>query len=310
MENGFNFKELLSAYFNLDEVFDYVSWQALVFILLGFILLWVGKKVNDMVTSYDLDHQLTQEDNKALSVSFMGYIIGLGIIIVGVIAEPSVVVEGEEGISQLSQLGKDVLSTVIWALVGIVLLNLSRVINDKFILSKFNNKKELIEDKNVGTGAVLFGSYVGSAFIIKALISGEDTSSLPETIINTVVFFLLGQVGFILFGIIYQKITKFDLHAEIEKDNVAAGVGFGMTLVAVGIILAHAVATADSIFAFAAWFINGVVLLVLTRYLIDKLILPGSLLDDEVQKDQNWGASLIEGGAAIVVAFLINSAFL
>ncbi len=64
-----------------------------------------------------------------------------------------------------------------------------------------------------------------------------------------------------------------------------------------------------SIPAFCIWFVNGVVLIVIARFLVDRLILPGNKLDTEIQRDRNWGAALIEGGCAIIVAWLLNASF-
>jgi hypothetical protein len=47
----------------------------------------------------------------------------------------------------------DLLKVGGYSMMGVALLNVSRVINDKFILYKFDNIEEIIDDKNVGTGA-------------------------------------------------------------------------------------------------------------------------------------------------------------
>ena len=65
----------------------------------------------------------------------------------------------------------------------------------------------------------------------------------------------------------------------------------------------------DSLLGLALWFFMGTALLLGCRYLVDKLLLPGRLLDDEVGNDQNWGAALIEGGSAIALASLIGASF-
>ncbi len=103
--------------------------------------------------------------------------------------------------------------------------------------------------------------------------------------------------------------TTFDLHVEIEKDNVAAGVSAGLTLIAIGIIMSHSIIISNSIPAFIVWFINGSFLILLSRFIVDKLILPKHRLDDEIAEDRNWGAALIEGGSAVIVALLINASF-
>ena len=59
----------------------------------------------------------------------------------------------------------------------------------------------------------------------------------------------------------------------------------------------------------AAWFLIGTLLLLGSRYLVDKFLLPGRLLDEEVSTDRNWGAALIEGGSAIALAALIGASF-
>jgi uncharacterized membrane protein YjfL (UPF0719 family) len=257
----------------------------------------VGKKVYDVLTPYNLNEQLIEVDNKAVALSFAGYMFGLGIILRGVLS-------GET----TKDFYPDLLDMVIWGVIGIVLLQISRVVNDKILLSRFDNIKELVEDRNIGTGAVEAGTYIGTALLIMAAISGEDTSFLAG-LVSTLIFFVFGQVGFILFGKLYQVITRFDLHAEIEKGNASAGVAFGITLVAIGLLLSDFIVKSDSLVGFAVWFVLSAFLLVINRYLVDKIILPGRLLDEEISKDQNWGAALVEGGMAVMIAFLMNAAF-
>jgi hypothetical protein len=50
-------------------------------------------------------------------------------------------------------------------------------------------------------------------------------------------------------------------------------------------------------------------LILVTRILVDKLLLPGHKLDDEIATDQNWGVALVEGGSAVMVAYLLNASF-
>ncbi|MCD6273798.1 MAG: DUF350 domain-containing protein, partial [Deltaproteobacteria bacterium] len=61
--------------------------------------------------------------------------------------------------------------------------------------------------------------------------------------------------------------------------------------------------------AFFVWFVNGMVLIIISRFIVDKIILPRHRLDDEIRIDRNWGVALIEGGSAIILALLINASF-
>ena len=58
------------------------------------------------------------------------------------------------------------------------------------------------------------------------------------------------------------------------------------------------------------WFLIAVFLLLTSRYMVDKWMLPGALLDEEIEHDKNWGAACVEGAAAIAIAFLITACFL
>ncbi len=298
--------ELMSSLFNLEPL--YVLWQFdgpayLVTVLIVFI---IAKLLYDLFTPYKLNEQLTDVDNKAVAVSFAGYLVGIGIVLHGVITSP---VAGNEVIASSTDLYKDLFDTVIWSAIGILLLNVARIVNDNVLLNKFDNVKELVEDKNIGTGAVEWGSYIGSALIIESVIFGES-GGFWNDVIATVFYFALGQFGFIIFGWLYQKLSRFDLHAEIEKDNISAGVAYGSSLVAIAILLSGYIMRYDSLLGFVIWFVLSVFFLVVSRYIVDKFIIPGSLLDEEISKDQNWGAALIEGGMAIVLALLLVPAFL
>jgi len=294
--------DLFTDFFDLEVIYDFVHPEGAAYVLAIFIVLFAAKYIYDLFTPYKINVQLTDEDNKAVALSFSGYLFGVAIIILGVFSNPAV-------IEVPSDFYRDLLDTIIWGLIGILLLQIARVINDKILLRKFNNVKELITDKNVGTGAVEWGSYVGSALIIHAALIGEEESFI-QGIISTIIFFLMGQIGFIIFGWLYQKISRFDLHAEIEKDNVSAGVAFGLSLTAIAILLSGYIAQYDSLFGFVTWLIMSFLFLIVSRYIVDKLLLPGSLLDEEISRDQNWGAALVEGGVAVGLALLLVPAFL
>jgi len=274
-----------------------------VYAIAGYLILFVvifiiGKMVNELLTPYNIDEQLTDKDNFALSVSISGYFIAIIIIFVGALIGPS------EG------LAKDLLNVGVYSMLGIVLLNISRIINDKVILRKFCNVKEIIEDRNAGVGAVQLGSYIASGLMIAACISGQGGG-----MITAIVFFFLGQVSLLIMAGIYNKIVGYDIHVELEKDNVSAGLGFAGTLIAVGIILMSSL-SGD----FISWSVNlqyfaidcaiGFTVLPIFRLFFDKIIIPKSDLNHEIKNDQNSGAGLLEAiitiGFAVVLFYVLK----
>jgi uncharacterized membrane protein YjfL (UPF0719 family) len=297
--------ELISNAIDVSEISDLFNPHALIYLVTMLGVFVIGKWVYDLFTPYKLNEQLVEVDNRAVAVAFAGYLLGLGIILEGVVSQESTNMATG---SARRDLLLDVGDTLLWGVIGIVLLQLARLINDKLLLNTFSNTKELVEDKNVGTGAVEFGSFVGSALIIRVLLMGEGHGILTS-IVETVVYFLAAQAIFVLFGKVYQMVTRYDVHKEIERDNAAAGVSLGLSLIAVSVLVSSYLSRYDSLPGLALWFLIGTVLLLGCRYLVDKFLLPGRLLDDEVGTDRNWGAALIEGGSAVALAALIGASF-
>ena len=262
-------------------------------ILLFMFIVLFSKMINDILTPYKVDDEFTNKDNVALSTSIGGYFGATTIVYVGAFLGPT------RGIIM------DLLFVGGYAIFGVFLLNISRFINDRLILYKFSNVKEIIEDRNVGTGAVQFGSYIASGLIVAGAIHGEGGG-----ILTALAFFALGQMGLIAFTWVYNIITPFDIHEEIENDNVAAGVALGGTLVAVGIILMKG-ASGD----FISWTYNlsifGMdvmlvfILLPAVRIFFDKIIIPNTALNHEIQFDRNLGAGLLEMIMAISFSIIL-----
>ncbi len=267
------------------------------FLVLFSVVFVVGKWLNDLVTAYSVDQELTEHDNPALATSTAGYYLGTVIVFIGALKGPS------------TTLLWDLLLVGGYGLGGIALLLLSRVINHRLILRGFSAEHELIEDQNPGAGAVLFGSYVASALIVAGSIQGEGGG--PHT---ALAFYALGQVALVAFTWLYDWIAPHSLLDEIEKDNVAAGVGFGGALVAIGIIVMRAVSGDFLGWAADLQYLGLNVLLVFVyligvRFFFDKVVIPRHDLNVEITRDRNVGAGLLEGavsiGFAAVLFFLL-----
>lgn len=263
------------------------------FLALALVIVIAAKLINDFLTPYLIDVQLAQHDNLALAVSFSGYLLGVAVVFIGAFLGPS------------KGLVADLIYVAGWSLGGVVLLNLSRLINDRLILYKFSNVKEIIEDQNVGTGVVQAGSYLASGFIVAGSIHGEGGG-----ILTALAFFFAGQVVLVLFSLVYNWFTSYDIHEAIEANNAAAGVAMAGALVAIGIVLAHA-----SSGAFISWTANFrtfviesllvVILFPIVRLCFDKVALSKIDLNHEVATDQNVGAAMIEASAMIAFAALL-----
>ena len=298
---------MLNEYLNTNALFDLWDSQSMLYFLLSLIVLLVAKQTYSLLAPYHLGDQLTKVDNKAIALTFGGYLFATGLILVSVLHTEPLDSSAEHALVDWAY---DAGLTLGWCFLGIALLHLGRLINDKLIFRRFSNNKELVEDRNLGLGAAECGSYIGTGLVIKGALWGDIEGSLLSSLASTLVLFALGQLLFIAFSFLYQKVTRYDLHDEIEKDNPAAGLAAGMNLVAIGLLISGYIQSSDSIVGLLAFSAVALFFLLVSRYLVDKWMLPGSLLDEEIQSDRNWGAALIEGTSALTLAFALIACFL
>jgi len=268
------------------------------FIYLGAVLflLCVGRWVYDALhRRFVLQTELIENDNLAVALAVSGYYLGLVIVLGGVVSGP-----GSFSVMD------DVIVLVSFGALAILLLNFSAWVNDKIVFSKFNNEKEIIEDRNAGMGAVEGGNYIAVGLITAGAMSGEGG------IISGLVFWVLGLAALVVTGLLYDKVTSYDLHDQIEKDNVAVGVAFAGALVGFGNIIRLAgegdfVSWNESLVVFGYYSVVGLVLLPLVRLFADKVLLPGANLSDELVKDRpNLGAGVIEAVTYLAASMLIG----
>ena len=280
---------------SLDQMLDQIL-RGFTYLAVVLVLLVIGKLVYDgLHRRFVLRTELVEKDNLAVALAVAGYYLGLVIVLGGVVSGPA-----------SFNMFDDVIGLVIFGVLGIVLLNLSAWINDKVVFSKFDNEKEIVEDRNAGMGAVEGGNYIAVGLITAGAMSGEG-GLLPG-----LVFWVLGLVALIVAGLLYDKITSYDLHEQIEKDNVAVGVAFAGVLVGVGNIIRLAgdgdfVSWNESLTEFGYYTLVGLILLPLIRIFADKVLLPGASLSDELVQDRpNLGAGFIEAVSYLAASMLIG----
>lgn len=287
---------LLYEFTHLGGIEHLSHFPNFVLIALSLLLIWVSKKLFDLFTSYSLQYQLVKADNKAIALTFVGYLGGVIIVLEAALE------------AHFETLLANLIEVTIWGIIGILLLNIAGKMNDRFLLRRFNNLEELLNRENIGVGIAMAGSYVGSAMIIRSVIIGEPIGWLYE-ISLTLFYFILGQFSFYLFTLLYQKVTQYDFHQEIQEGNAAAGVSFAFNLVAIGILVSIPIRTSYSLVLFAAWFILGSTIMAMFRFVVDRIIIPLEKLDEEIHKDKNWGVAFLEGCFAIAAVIVLQTIF-
>ena len=276
---------------SLDQILPGFIYLAVVLALLV-----VGKWVYDALhRSFALRTELIEKDNLAVALAVAGYYLGLVIVLSGVVSGPA-------SFSLLD----DLIGLAIFGLLGIVLLNVSAWLNDKVVFSKFAIEREIVEDRNVGVGILEAANYVAVGLITAGAMSGEGGLA------SGLAFWIAGLVALIVAGILYNRITSYDLHDEIEKNNIAVATAFAGVLIGFGNVIRLAgegdfVSWNESLTGFGYYTLVGLVLLPFIRLFADKVLLPGARLSDElVQEQPNLGAGVIEGVSYLAASMLIG----
>ena len=267
-----------------------------VYLAVVLVLLVVGKWTYDgLHRSFALGAELIEKRNLAAALAVAGYYLGLVIVLGGVVSGPA-------SFSLLD----DVIGLTIFGVLGIVLLNLSALINDKAVFSQFAIEREIVEDRNVGVGLLEGSNYVAVGLITAGAMSGEGGLA------SGIVFWILGLAALMVAGLLYDRITPYDLHDELEKGNVAVAAALAGVLAGFGNVIRLAgegdfVSWNQSLTEFGYYAVAGLVLLPFVRLFADKVLLPGARLGDELVREQpNLGAGVIAGVTYLAASMLIG----
>ncbi len=293
--------------------------RGLVFVAEGLIILALAKFAKDLVTRhYRVDEEIAAKSNLAVSLRLSGYLIAVILILLGVLYQP--LTGGEwastadleaAGFGFNRELGEEVLRVFLYALGGIVALNLVRVLFDRLILYKFRLEKEVVEDRNAGAGAAEFGMYVATGLLIAGAVAGDTLGGGEgKAALVALAFFGMGLVLLIAFALFYEFTTPFNIHDEIERDNVAVGVALGGNLVGIGLVTLKAVfgdfvGWGESIVAFLVFGVLGFVLLYVVRMVIDLVLLPTVKISQALAEGRNTGVAMVESAAVISAALVL-----
>lgn len=249
----------------------------------------------------DLDLELTgspsQPRNMAMAIAMSGYLAGLGIAATG----------------GMYATGGSATKMAMVALVGalsIVLVKASLLANDYLILDKFRNIDEITKDHNVGVAWIEAGSCVASGCMIYGVVSGQS-SSLGQKLMDGLIYWVIGQVLLVIGARVYFKTIHYNVEEKLQDGNAPVGVAMGGFLCALGIVLEASFMGATSNVAaelgtILVFFAMGLGLLLASRVITDRVLMPSTTLRTEVCENQSMGAGVIAAVAFVTIAILFS----
>lgn len=195
----------------------------------------------------------------------------------------------------------DLLALASYALLAIVLLAISGIVNDKLILYRWDNNREVVREGNVGVALVEGATYFATALIMV----GAAGSSDPAT--TEILWFVIGQAVLVALAFVYQVIVP-GVHHQLDDHNLACGISLAGLLASGGIALGAAVSGpsqgwAEDAMNTGAYLLGWLVFMLVAMLIANRVILPSANLRQQVMELRNVAAGVIE--AATFVAFTL-----
>ncbi len=136
-----------------------IAIETLVYLGVGLVMMMLGYFIVDLVVPIDFPQEINN-GNKAVGWVSAGIYAALGFVIRSAIISNTT--------SEDSSLLSGVSETVLYGLIGIVAMVVGYFLVD--IINRKFNFNEALRDKNEAAGIMVFGIFIGVAFIVSGVI--------------------------------------------------------------------------------------------------------------------------------------------
>ena len=247
--------------------------------------LWLSGKME----GYDPINEMLFRDNPALALRYALFAIAVVFAMLGIFDRA----QGDFGAWSFTQ----------HALLVVILVYLSRYLNDWLILYHFSNNREVVQEKNTAVAVVEGATYLASAHVIAGAF--YDWENGPWI---ALVWFFIGQVMLILLALLYRFAGK-GVDAALDEQNLAVGISLASFLLSGGMVCGAVISGPSQgwrsdMITIALYLSAWVFLMLMAHFISDKLTFRSSRLGDEVMEQRNIAAALFK--AVIFIALTLG----
>jgi uncharacterized membrane protein YjfL (UPF0719 family) len=239
-----------------------------------------------------LGHALASEDNVAVAVEQSLFVLATVVALLG-----SLVVAGETILDQAADFATTSLAVLVtlWAAEQ----GLARL-----VLRGIDMEREVVDQGNVAVATARAGVVFGSALVLRGALGHA------ESWLTRIAWMVAGQAALLALTWLYQRLTPYDDLAQLGRRNLAAALPLAGIAIAAGLVVdaslrGHGATWTDDAVHMGVALVIAVVLLAVLRWLGDLLLLPGSTYSEEIERDRNVGAGLVEATSYIAGGFAI-----
>lgn len=247
----------------------------LVLLIVLAVFLWITGKME----GYDPVNELLYRDNPALGLRYALFAIATVLAVLGIFDHA----QGDSGAWLFSQ----------HAILAVLLIYLSRFLNDWLILYRFDNNREVVQEKNLAVALVEGATYLASAYIIAGAFDDWENARLLA-----IIWFLIGQLLLIGLAVLYRAVDR-SIDAALDEQNLAAGISLASFLLAGGMVCGAVISGPshgwrDDLLAVGVYIATWMLVMALAHIASDILSFRSTRLRDEVMEQRNIGAALFK----------------
>ena len=299
----------MSELLNLSEV-DIWTYQILIIDLAIAVLMIAGLRfIRGLVTNVDSTEELASKDNFAFGIAMAGGTVALALMLTGAVSE-------EPGATLVDEL----LSVISYGVLGLVLLWIGRLGQDKLVLTGIEIQAQ-IKEGNLSAALVDVANTVATGLVLRAVMIWVESDTWNGLIMVLAAFVitqvLLAAVTRYRLMVYSRRHEGANLQAAFEAGNVALSLRYlgHISGVALAVTAASGVAQYDAEnlpIALATWLGVTILFTVLVSVLAifaRTVILTGVDVVDEVDNQKNVGVAAVEAAIYISIGLFFTALF-
>lgn len=245
-----------------------------------------------MFHGYSVTHEIVKNNNSALGIRGGAFFLG-AVMALAWIAKPS----GIGHRADLDMLGASVA-------IVIAVLTVSQYVNDRMILFDYHNNDEVVGKNNMAVATVEASTLFATAMITAGALSGWHGGFLVS-----LVWLGIGQLFLIALSMVYRLLMP-ELYKALREGNQSCAFSLGGVLLSGGILLAFAISGpfngwGKDLRAVLIYMVPWVILMAVSHYVLNRLLLRGSHLKDEMIRDNNTGAGFMDAMISLSVTVAV-----
>lgn len=295
--------------FNLSEVDTYIYQILLIDLAIAVIMICALRFIAGLVANVNSADELASRDNFAFGIAMSAGIISLALMLTGAVS-------GEPGETYM----KEVVSVLSYGVLGLLLIRLGRLAQDKLVFTGFEIQKE-IQSGNLAAALVDASNTIATGLVLRAVMLWVESDTLDGLLVVLAAFvltqLLLAIVAKYRLIVYSRRQSGLSLEQAFKDGKVALAIRFfGHLLgVALAITAASGVVAYDGenlVQALGLWTAISLLFAVLVSLLAivaRNIILMGVDVVEEVNNQNNIGVAAIEAAIYISIGLFFTALF-